>query len=150
MSLPSEDIDDRLTVLGDNSAIFVHILIQHLNSLLEGRENQVIFSKELENGFGTAAEVSVLFDQVEDAVDHEELGQLLLLVLFMSFQLGFVRGVFGEVRVHPDLDFAVAVEADECLMGEEATDEGVQLLEAVQAVPEHVDVLGVGDIGDVD
>lgn len=56
---------------------------------------------------------------------------------------------FGEVGVQPDLDPAVAVDADEVFLGMEVAHKVEQLFEAVEAAEQHVQILGVGDIFDV-
>ena len=138
-----EYLDDGLAVLGDIGGKLEDILVDDLQGVLEGGEEAVVVGEMLGDGHGTSLQVGVVLDEGDEGVDHHELW---LLGLREPVVLG---EVLGEVGIHPDLDFAIVVDADEVVVGLEVADEVIELLEAEEAVAENVYVLGVGDVGDV-
>ena len=90
-------------------------------------------------------EFSVLFNQIHDLANHDELTVLALSAVLLE-ALGVV---LGQVRVHPDPDMSSPVYADVFFHYGEIANGVVELFEAEQNTLEDVDVFGEGDVGDV-
>ena len=92
----------------------------------------------------------VLFDHLDNGAHH-----LLLILGHAPKVCGFVCeltvvGVaLGEISIEPDLDLAVAVDANHIFGGFEIAHPEEDLFEAIEGTEEDVQILGIGDILDV-